>query len=281
MASTPGRVSIEEGVAFGIGGERELRCDVFTPPGVSGDAPAVLLVHGGGWSGGDRQQLRGYGILVGRLGFVCVACEYRLTGEADWPAQIHDVKAAIRWMRANSERLRIDPTKIAIEGNSAGGHLALLAAGTPKLEQFEGQGGNEGVSTDVAAAIGIYPPTVFYHGDDVTPGGIKIAAIMGDRGTAEDARTASPLTYVTEGFPPTLLIHGNRDEIVSPQASLRMYEALEEAGVPVEMHMYAEQPHAFEARSEFGRQCAAEMALFLTRYVAEPERFMEPAAASS
>jgi len=268
-----GRVTIEEGVVFGTGGGRELKADVFVPPGDVKNAPAVLLVHGGAWREGDRTQLRGYGILLGRRGYVCVASEYRLVGESAWPAQIHDVKAALRWMRANATQLGIDPAKIAIEGNSAGAHLALLAAGTPDRPEFEGEGGHAGVSTAVAAAIGVYAPTLFWH-EEAARGGVPILALH-DQPSAELAAAASPLTYVTPEFPPTLLIHGTGDTTVPPLASVRMYEELVSANVPVELHMYAEQPHAFDAAPEFGRQCAAEMQLFLDRYVRQP-RSAEP-----
>jgi acetyl esterase/lipase len=149
------RVDIREDVVFGTGSGRELRCDVFTPPGQDARRPAVLLVHGGGWRSGDKTQLRGYGILLARAGYVCVAPEYRLVGEAPWPAQIHDVKAAIRWVRAHSDELGIDPSRIALEGNSAGAHLVLFAAGTPNVLPFEGVGGNEGVDTSVAAVVAV------------------------------------------------------------------------------------------------------------------------------
>ena len=264
-----GRVTIEEGVVFGTGGGRELRADVFVPPGEVRDAPAVLLVHGGGWRTGDRTQLRGYGVLLGRRGYVCVACEYRLVPESPWPAQIHDVKAALRWLRANAARLGVDPERISIEGNSAGAHLALLAAGTPGHPDFEGEGGNPGVPTDVSAAIGVYAPTLFWY-EEATRGGVPLLALH-DRPTAELAASASPLTYVSESFPPTLLIHGTGDTLVPPLASIRMYEELVAAKVPVELHMYAEQAHAFDAVPEFGRQCAAEMLLFLDRYVRRPQ----------
>lgn len=260
-----GRVTIEEGVVFGTGGSRELRCDVFRPADATGPLPAVLLVHGGGWRTGDRSQLRGYGILLGREGYVCVASEYRLIPEAPWPAQIHDVKAAIRWMRANAAELGIDPDRIAVEGNSAGAHLALLAAGTPGVEELEGEGGHAGTPTDVAAAIGIYAPTLFSH-EEQRRGAVTLAALT-DLASSEAASAASPMSHVTAGFPPTLLIHGTEDELVPVHASLVMYEVLAEAGVPTELHLYAEQPHAFDAIPEFGRQCAAEMLLFLNRYV--------------
>jgi acetyl esterase/lipase len=260
-----GRVTIEEGVVFGTGGGRDLRCDVYRPPTQDGPAPAVLLVHGGGWRTGDRTQLRGYGVLFGRAGYVCVASEYRLLDESPWPAQIHDVKAAIRWMRANADELGIDPDRIAVEGNSAGAHLALLAAGTPGVEALEGDGGHPGVSTEVAAVAGIYAPTLFTHAER-RRGGIVLAALS-ELATEEAATQASPLAHVHPGFPPTLLIHGTADDTVPVAATLVMYEALAQAGVPCELHLYAEQPHSFDATPEFGRQCAAEMLLFLDRYV--------------
>src|SRR3970040_1313378 len=151
------RVSIEEGVVFGTGGGRGLKCDGFTPPGKPKDAPAVLLVHGGGWLDGDRTQLRGYGILLGRKGYVCVASEYRLSGGSRWAAQIHDVKAAIRWMRANAADLGLDPARIAVSGNSAGGHLSLMAGATQDAPAFEGEGGHLRHSTPGFAGIAFYP----------------------------------------------------------------------------------------------------------------------------
>lgn len=264
-----GRVTIEHGVTFGSGGGRELQCDVYTPPGGVTDAPAVLIVHGGGWNQGDRSQLAGYGILLGREGYLCVASEYRLTGESPWPAQIHDVKAALRWMRANHEQLGIDPTKIAITGNSAGGHLALFAAGTPNAREWEGDGGHEGAGTEVAAAMAFYPPTIFGEAFDEPRGAITASALLLDAATPEAAAAASPLSYVTPDFPPSLFIHGNRDELVPPAASTVMYDALVEQGVAAELYMFADQPHGFDAASAYGRQSAQVMKLFLDRYVAE------------
>jgi acetyl esterase/lipase len=273
--SEAGRVTIEDGVVFGRAGAggRQLRCDVFRPPVEVTEgrpAPAVLLVHGGGWAMGDRSQLRGYGVLLGRAGYVCVASEYRLTTEAPWPAQIHDVKAALRWMRASAESLGIDPQRIAVEGNSAGGHLALLAAGTVGVPAFEGDRGDPGVPTDVAAAIAVYPPTLLPG----VPG--ELHPVVGafhptldEAGTAA-AAAASPVHHVSPSFPPTMLIHGSADELVPVRASFLMHDALVAAGVPVDLHVYAGQPHAFDAEPRFGRICAAEMLLFLDRYVRVP-----------
>lgn len=272
-----GRVTIEGGVVFGTGGGRDLTADVYTPPGKPSQAPGVLLVHGGSWSGGDRTQLRGYGILLGRLGYLCVACEYRLSGEAAWPAQIHDVKAALRWMRANAGTLGLDPARLAISGNSAGAHIALVAAGTPNLSIFEGTGGNAGVDTTVGAVISFYGPSDF--GSDPQKAQGAVAQLMGPKVTADALRGASPVTYTKPGYPPTLLIHGNGDETVDPESSLRVYRELAKAKVPVELHMYEGLPHAFDSSPIYGRQSAEIMANFLARHIGAPTA--TPAAAAT
>ena len=268
---TSERVAIDEGVVFGTGGGRELRCDVYTPPSRPASAPGVLLLHGGSWRTGEPAQLKGYGILLGLAGYVCVAAEYRLADEAPWPAQIEDVKAAIRWLRATAPQHGVDPDRIVAQGNSAGGHLALLAAGTPGFEPFEGQGGNSGVPTDVAAALAIYPPTtlprvptdLFATSEELE----RRAADPDAPDPAEQARLASPVAHVTGAFPPTMLIHGDADQTVPVEASLKMHRELRDQGVPVELHVYPQQPHAFDAQPAFGRRCAEEMAFFLKRYV--------------
>ena len=209
-------------------------------------------------------MVEGYGRLLADRGMACIAPEYRLTPESAWPAQIHDAKAAIRWTRASSADLGFDPLRFAILGRSAGGHLALLAAGTANLEAFEGDGGHPGVDTSVAAAIGIFPPTLMYCGARPR-GGTPASALMGDDATEEAARLASPVSHVDERYPPTFLLHGTEDRVVPPSASMVMYETLVAAGRPVEMHLYAGQPHGFAGTEEFIGLCAAEIGHFLGR----------------
>lgn len=258
-----GRVEIEDGVVFGHTGARgrELRADIFTPPDAVKDRPAVLLVHGGGWQNGDRGQLRGYGIALARLGYLCVACEYRLSGEAVWPAQVHDVKAALRFMRANSSELGLDPARIAVSGNSAGAHLSLMLGATPDAPQFEGEGGNAGVGTGVAAVVAFYAPTVLRRTD--IDGAVD--RLFGPGVPEEVLRAASPVEHARKDFPPTLLAHGSKDETVPVTASLVMHEALTSAGAPVELHIYNDLPHAFDSDRTMGKHSAQLIAQFLDR----------------
>jgi acetyl esterase/lipase len=264
-----GDAIVESDVVFGSGGGRELRCDIYTPPATPTNAAGILLLHGGGWSQGARSMpgMVAFGTLLSQRGHVCVAVEYRLSGEAAWPAQLHDAKAALRWTRHNARRLGIDPDRIAVLGKSAGAHIALMMAATQDDPAHEGDGGTPGVGTAFAATVAFYPPTrLGYRGISESP---AVKALMGANLNPEALAAASPLEYAgRRAFPPTLLIHGNGDTVVSPGDSLRMYEALAGAGVPVELHMYAGLPHAFDnGAPHYQRQCAEYIDLFLARYL--------------
>jgi acetyl esterase/lipase len=269
-----GRVRVEDAVVFGNAGDRALCCDLFHPPEAAGesgaDRPAIVLIHGGSWSGGDRTQLRGYGIALARRGYVCMAIEYRLTGVAKWPAQLHDAKASLRYLRTHSARLGIDPTQISVSGNSAGAHLALLLAGTPDVPELEGDSGHAGAGTQCAACVAFYPPTRLY-GDGHSPNAYAPGLFEPNVSEAV-GRQASPIEYVHKGFPATLLIHGNRDQLVPPRASLMMYDALITAGASAELHLYEGMPHGFDASRAYFRQCVDVMQLFLDRHGCQPNQ---------
>jgi acetyl esterase/lipase len=193
-------VSSEENVVIYTVASRALTVDIFRPVDTQGLVPGLLFLPGGGWQTANRAPLKErYGIRMAQRGYVCVTGEYRVMDEAPWPAQIQDVKATIRWMRANSERLGIDPAAIVVGGKSAGGHLALLAAGTRGVNAFEGDGGNSTVSSEVAAVVGVAPVA------DLTEFARRpaMARLFGANPAVEVIKAASPLTYANKEYPPT------------------------------------------------------------------------------
>ena len=256
------RVEIET-VVVGRGGDRDLQADLYRPPAPNGCG--VLLVHGGSFTHGDRTQLRGYGILLGRIGYTCLACEYRLAPASKWPAQIDDVNTALRYLHAQAPSLGVRSEKIAVSGNSAGGHLSLMAAAQRE--------------SAVAAAIAFYPPTDF-----LGPGARALGApdamqyLVGDDVSEAKMNSISPANFAAADFPPTMLITGNNDVVVDWRDSQLMYQRLVDAGARAELHVFEGAPHAFDALPNFGRQCAGLMSLFLDRHVLDPKPVVVPTA---
>ena len=267
MKIQQGRVSIKEGIVIGEGDGRSLEADVFLPPLEEKNRPAVLFIHGGGWIEGDRSQLRGYGILLARLGFVCMCNSYRLSNESIWPAQIQDVNCAIRYLRANATDLGLDPDRIGVSGNSAGGHLSLMAAATNYDQIFEGEGGNNEVSSEIKAVCAIYPPTTIRQLEMVNPLENAFLMLMGKEAKKEDYDKASPLNYVTEDYPPCMLIHGSTDSVVRLKDSTKFYEKLIEFNRPASLHIFSEEEHAFDGEPDYGRAIADLQALFFIKYL--------------
>jgi acetyl esterase/lipase len=147
------------------------------------------------------------------------------------------------------------------------------------MAAFEGDGGSAGVPTDVAACIAFYAPALMGRpGESLSE---AVAFVLGREAGADVVRGASPITYASGAFPPTMLITGNRDELVPDESSFLMYRALADAGAKAELHVYEGAPHAFDALPDFGRQCASIMALFLDRQVARPREVSIAAVAAA
>ena len=267
MKIQQGRVSIKEGIVIGEGGGKSLKADIFLPPVEEKNRPAVLFIHGGGWIEGDRSQLRGYGILLARLGFVCMCNSYRFSNESIWPAQIQDVNCAIRYLRANATDLGLDPERIGVSGNSAGGHLSLMAAATNYDQIFEGEGGSNEVSSEIKAVCAIYPPTTIRQLEMLNPLENAFLMLMGKEANKEDYDKASPLNYVTEDYPPCMLIHGSTDSVVRLKDSTKFYEKLIEFNRPASLHIFSEEEHAFDGEPDYGRAIADLQALFFLKYL--------------
>lgn len=259
--------NVERDVVYGKGGSVDLHCDVYKPPaGAPSKRMAIVHLHGGGFTGGNKNNLAARLQAQSALGYVNVAVQYRLAGVARWPAQIEDVKTAIRWTRANASTLGIDPARIAVAGYSAGGHLALFAAGTQNSAQYEGSGGHAGAGTQVAACLAYYAVT------GTAWEGFRKQFPMPDGSTDEAWKQAEPGTHI-KGFPPTVLYHGLADVTVRPESSDEFLKLLRGANIPSELHAFAGVPHEFMGIPEFAESVARLNDFFLERHVINPKTY--------
>jgi acetyl esterase/lipase len=256
----------EKDVVYGKGGDTDLHCDIYRPSGSVTKRMAIIHFHGGGFAGGNKNGLAERVKPLAARGYVSIAAQYRLAGVAKWPAQMEDVKAAIRWTRANAAKLGIDPGRIALAGYSAGGHLALFAAGTQNRAEFEGSGGNPGVKTDVAACLAYYAVT------GSTWEGFRRQFPMPEGSSEEAWRLATPGAYI-KSFPPTMLFHGLADVTVPPESSQEFLKLLRDASVPAELHTFAGVPHEFVSIPEFAELTAQLVDFFLERQVINPRTY--------
>lgn len=213
-------------------GTRELHLDIVMPKDAPQKTyPCVVWIHGGGWSKGTHKN-NPTAWLAGK-GYVTASVEYRLSGEAIFPAQIHDCKAAIRFLRAHAEDYGIDPNRIGAWGSSAGGHLVALLGATCGVKELEGDSGNPNVSSRVQAVCDYFGPTNLAPSPKWLVAPPQISALLGGSPTdkPEVARLASPVKFVDKSDPPFLVVHGEEDKLVPIAQSEELYAALRKAGV--------------------------------------------------
>ena len=157
--------------------------------------------------------------------------------------------------------------RIGVSGNSAGGHLALMAGASFSHRDFEGQGGHNNVDSRVKAVCAIYPPTSIKNLTHIDPLDNAFLALMGKKAIQEDYDRASPINYITEEYPPCMLIHGSSDKLVKSEDSSLFYEELVKKKVPAELHIFADQEHAFDSEPGYGRNIADLQGLFFNKYL--------------
>ena len=260
---------VDSNIVFGKGGDMDLLLDVYQPPqGVTPKRMAIIHLFGGGFTTGNKNA--GYIVndvrALGRLGYINVSANYRLTSQALWPAQINDTKAAIRWVRANASKIGIDADKIAIAGYSAGGMLSLLAAGTNGVAEFEGNGGNSGVSSNVQAGIGVYPLA--------SPAGNLFPNNLSAEDRTKMVEAASPTKYIGKSFAPTIFIHGTADMTVPLSSSIDFFTKLNAAGVPTSITTIQGAAHAFDNSAlDAVEVMAHSIDLFLDRLIVNPKPY--------
>jgi acetyl esterase/lipase len=222
--------------------------DVYVPDVATAPRPLMVWIHGGAWYGGDKAAPPGMGLLT--RGYVVASINYRLSSEAVFPAQIFDCKAAVRFLRGHAREFGIDPNRIGIWGESAGGQLASLMGATNGRRDYEGTEGNLNVSSQVEAVCDWFGPSDFLQANDVTTGAgtTAVKQLFGGLISAhvEAARFASPAQQVTQGnLPSFLIMHGDQDRLVPEHQSEVLYQKLKIAGANVQLVVISHAGHGY------------------------------------
>ena len=246
----PAGIVFEKDIAYRKGHPRWVLNVMYPREKPSSPRPAVHLIHGGGWAMGDQYKFTKMGFSFAEAGYVVVLPTYRLYRDAPFPACLEDVKNAIRWTRANAGKYHLDPDRIGAYGNSAGGTLALTAALTKGMPEFEGDGSFDGHSSDLQAIVASgavgdmldenhVRRAVFAYRNLATGGDRKVP----DSKVKEVLRRASPSTYVRKDAPPILLIHGAKDEVVTIQSTDAFVESMKKVKAGITYLRYEDAGH--------------------------------------
>ena len=268
------KIAVETDVEYGKAGERSLKLDVIRPKQESeGPRPCIVWIHGGGWQGGNKSsgtsRLAG---LVSSGDFVGISVGYRLTDVASWPAQIHDCKAAIRWVRANAKKYNINADKIGVWGSSAGGHLVSLLGTSGDVAELEGENGTPGVSSRVTCVVDFCGPSDFLAIGKSNPrlndpGSPVFKLLGGPLADKQDAaKQASPVTYVTQDDAPFLIMHGTLDNTVNISQAERLHAKAKEAGINVTFVKIEGGGHGFG-----GEEVNARVKAFLEKHLLDKD----------
>ena len=239
----------EQGIEYSNPDGQHLQLNLARPKESHGLAPAVLCIHGGGFRAGNRDRWNKLCQQLAERGYVAATATYRLAPKYQFPAAVYDVKAAVRWLRANASKYVIDPARIGVVGDSAGGHLAQFLGVTPGVEQFEGDGGNPSQSSAVTCVVNYYGPSDFTksYGKSVDAAEVLPLFLGGD---VEHERRrhilASPLYWVTPQAAPTLLLHGTKDPYVAFEQATWIFERLAAAEVEVQRLELKDAGHGFK-----------------------------------
>lgn len=248
QTSTAG-LTVERDLACGKGGEQDLKLDLARPEKLAGPTPVVVVIHGGAWRGGKKDEpgMTELMLRYARQGYVSASIQYRLCPQHHFPAQLEDVKCAIRFLRAHAEKYQIDPQHVGAIGLSAGAHLAMMLGAMGPQDGFEGTGGWADQSSQVQAVVSVAGPTQLDADDIPTISLPLVRDFIG--GSAKDKpqeyKQASPVSYVSAGDAPMLLLQGTKDPLVPHTQAYRMTDALTKAGVTGRIELYLGAGHGW------------------------------------
>ena len=230
---------IREGLTYGPNERNDL--DLFLPKDDGKSLrPAVIVIHGGAWRGGDKKDMRILAEPLAQRGYVVAAINYRLAPKWSYPAQLDDCQRAVRWLRKNAKEFRVDPKRFGAAGASAGGHLALLL-GTREVRD-DSDADLKGISSKVQCVLSIFGPTDFTDERSIQASRNPVAgrALVDFLGkpyneAPEVWKEASPIHHVSPDDAPTFIIHGDQDLLVPLDQSVKFAEALKKVGIEVQL----------------------------------------------
>lgn len=264
------QIEFRENVEYGTGGGQPLTLHLARPVELSRPVPAIVFIHGGGWRAGSKDGHIEDIKQAAAEGYVAVSVGYRFAPEHRFPAQIEDCKCAIRWLRAHAGELSIDPERIGAIGFSAGAHLSMLLGTMDSADGLEGEGGWADQSSKVQAVVAYFGPTDFNEEYPALSRPLVEAFLGGTRDEVPEAyRAASPLTYVSPGDAPILILQGTNDVLVPYAQAISMISALADAKVPGRIEIMLGAGHGWGgAELERTRQATA---AFFAQYLGQEE----------
>ena len=263
----PDTVLFERGVEFSNADEQHLQLDIARPKNGEGPFPAIVCIHGGGFRAGTRDGYDAMCVTLAEKGYVAITVTYRLAPAYQFPAAVHDCKAAVRWLRANAAKYHVDPARIGAMGGSAGGHLALFLGVTARVPRFEA-GGHLDQSSAVKAVVSYAGPTDFTKSYAKSVDAAEVLPLFfgGDLSTKLRRHiVGSPLNWVTPEAAPTLCIHGTADNYVAFEQAQWIVDRLKASGVEAELLPFAGAGHGL--KGEDAQKADAAMIAFFDRHL--------------
>jgi acetyl esterase/lipase len=224
----------ERDIVYTKAGSTELKLDLARPAQGDGPFPAILVIHGGAWRAGDKGQLGSVLMEFAGRGYVAVSPQYRFCPKEVFPAQVHDVKAAVRWIKTNAKKYRIDPDRIGAMGFSAGGHLALMLGVTGPEDGLEGDASAGAPDSRIKAVVNYFGPTDLGAKDipDVSKTLVKDFLGAPAKEKPELAAKASPRSYLSKDDAAILTFQGTKDPLVPFTQAIELAEAMTASNVP-------------------------------------------------
>jgi acetyl esterase/lipase len=240
---------MEKDVVYGTMSDTRLLLDAFVPDGFTGKRPGIVLIHGGGFIGGDKAYYTPLGRQLASKGYVAFSLNYRLAPKSQYPAQVDDVQRAVRWIRAHADTYNLDPDRLGALGDSAGGYLVEMLGMRDTRDNSDADLAK--YSSRVECVVDFYGPSDFTLSPTatvVTQQQTYLLTQFFGKKPGEDAalyKDGSPITYVTKDAAPFLIIHGTTDTLVPPDQSQRLFDALKTAGVETSLVLMYKLPHGF------------------------------------